>query len=118
MEKATANIHCGTLIPSPTPKSGCFDSVKMSASVNLLQERYRLNSMFLGREMEGVLSEGILALRVGDYRTKVMEQNDETINLLLNKALELDKCSSQYLACLPPHSRTSFTSAEFTEAVK
>ena len=103
----------------------------MRAAVNLLQERYRLNSMFLWREMEGVLSEGILALGEGDYRTKVMEQNDETRHLLLNKALELhpdqnvrpvwswpelDKCSSQYLACLP-HSQTSFTSAEFSEGV-
>ena len=61
----------------------------MSASVNLLQERYRLNSMFLGREMEGVLSEGILALWEGDYRTKVMEQNYETRHLLLKKSLEL-----------------------------
>ena len=31
--------------------------------------------MFLGREMEGVLSEGILALGKGDYRSKVVEQS-------------------------------------------
>ena len=39
--------------------------------------------------MEGVLSEGILALWEGDYRTKVMEQNYETRHLLLKKSLEL-----------------------------
>ena len=87
--------------------------------------------MFLGREMEGVLSEGILALGDGNYRAKVVEQTDQIRHLLLTKALELhpnredrpvwswpelDKCSSQYLACLP-HNETSFTSAEFSEAV-
>ena len=32
-----------------------------------VQEKYRLNSMFLSREMAGVLSEGILALGEGNY---------------------------------------------------
>jgi len=41
----------------------------MRAFLDLLQERYRQNSMFLGMEMEGVLSEGFLTLGEGDYRT-------------------------------------------------
>ena len=72
-----------------------------------------------------------MALGEGNYRSKVVEQMDQIRHLLLTKALELhpnqearptwswpelDKCSSQYLACLP-HSETRFTSAEFTEAV-
>ena len=51
--------------------SGCIDSVEMRAAV-------------------GVLSEGVLALGEGDYRNKVMEQNDETRHLLMTKVLELD----------------------------
>ena len=81
--------------------------------------------------MDGILAEGLLALGEGNYRSKVVEQRDETRHLLLNQALqlypdqesrpvwswpELDKCSSAYLTCLP-HCKTSFTSAEFSEAV-
>ena len=69
--------------------SGCRDGVEMRAAVDGIQEQYRLNSMFLSREMEGVLSEGILALGEGNYRSKVVEQMDQTRHLLLTKALEL-----------------------------
>ena len=69
--------------------SGCRDGVEMRAAVDSIQEQYRLNSMFLSREMEGVLSEGILALGDGNYRSKVVEQMDQIRHLLLTKALVL-----------------------------
>ena len=107
------------------------DSIEARAAFDAVKEEYRVSSMYLGREMEGVISEGFAAIEEEGYRSRVVEQRDVTRHLLLNKALqlypdqearpvwswpELDKCSSQYLACLPG-SETSFTSAEFCEAV-
>ena len=84
--------------------------------MEVLHNQARTSADYLGRDLEDVFSEGIVALGLGKFRSRVVEERDKTRHLLLNKALEtfpdqearpvwswpeLDKCSSQYLGCLP-----------------